>query len=229
MDHAAGVGVGHRLRDRLEDRQEPGQVVGRARAGREQVGQRLALDQLHGEERPAVGEGAQLVDRHDARVLQLAADLRLLDEPADQVGVVAEVLAEDLDGHVAAEVGVAALEHGAHAAAGDLAVDPVAESRCRRRSRAGRSARAPRRGRVAEQDAGHGADRRADRVEHRTRPERQVERVAGLGSGPGSGTSRCPALTKRAAGKGRWQSSAPQSGHVAIAMTRSPSRGDPWV
>ena len=86
VDHAAGVGVGHRLADRLEDRQEPGQVVGRRRAGREQVGQRLPLDQLHGEVRPAVGEGAQLVDRHDARVLELAADLGLLDEPADQLG-----------------------------------------------------------------------------------------------------------------------------------------------
>ena len=66
---------------------------GRSSAGAEraaeQLGQRLPLDQLHAEERPAVGEGAQLVDRHDARVLELAADLRLLDEAADQVGVVA--------------------------------------------------------------------------------------------------------------------------------------------
>ena len=34
---------------------------------------------------------------------------------------------QDLDGQVAAEVGVAALEDRAHAAAGDLAVDPVAD------------------------------------------------------------------------------------------------------
>ena len=31
MDHAAGVGIGHRLADLLEDRQESGQVVVRRR------------------------------------------------------------------------------------------------------------------------------------------------------------------------------------------------------
>ena len=108
--------------DRKRGRSSSGSV-----AGLEQLGQGVALDQLHGEERPAVGEGAQLVDRDDAGVLELAADLRLLDEAADHVGVVAEVFAQDLQGHVAAEVGVAALEDGAHAAAGDLAVDPVAD------------------------------------------------------------------------------------------------------
>jgi hypothetical protein len=41
-------------------------------------------------------------------VLELAADLRLLDEAADQVGLVAEVGSQDLDRDVAAEVGVAA-------------------------------------------------------------------------------------------------------------------------
>ena len=54
-------------------------------------------------------------------MLELAADLRLLDEAVDQVGPVAVLLEQDLDGQVAAEVGVAAPEHGAHAAAGDLA------------------------------------------------------------------------------------------------------------
>ena len=32
VDHAAGVGIGHRLADLLEDREEPGQVVGRGSA-----------------------------------------------------------------------------------------------------------------------------------------------------------------------------------------------------
>ena len=54
-------------------------------------------------------------------MLELAGDLRLLDEPADQLGVVAVPLQQDLDGQVAAEVGVAPLEHGAHPAPGDLA------------------------------------------------------------------------------------------------------------
>ena len=126
MDHAAGVGVGHRLSDGREDRQEPWQVVGRGRAGRVQLGQRPPSHQLHAEEGPAVGKGAQFVDRHDAGVLELAADLGLLDEAAGHVGVAAEVVAKDLDGDVAAEVVVVALEDGAHAAAADLAVDAVA-------------------------------------------------------------------------------------------------------
>ena len=54
-------------------------------------------------------------------MLQLAGDLGLLDEPADQLGVVAVGFEQDLHGEVAAEVGITPLEHGAHAAAGDLA------------------------------------------------------------------------------------------------------------
>ena len=121
VDHAPGVGIGHRLADLLEDRQEPRPVVRRVLAGLQQRGQGAALDQLHGEVEPAVGEPAQLVDRDDPRVLELAADLRLLDEPADHLGVVAVLLQQHLDGQVAAEVDVAALEDRPHAAAGDLA------------------------------------------------------------------------------------------------------------
>ena len=90
------------------------------------------MHQLHREVGPAVGEGAQLVDRHDPRVLELAADLGLLDEAADQLGLVAVCLEQDLDGQVAAEVGVAALEDRPHAAAGDLAQDLVAVALLRR-------------------------------------------------------------------------------------------------
>ena len=167
MDHPPGVGVGDRLGDRLEDRQEPGPIVVGAVAGLEQLGQGVALDQLHGEEGPAVGEGAQLVDGDDAGVLELAADLRLLDEPSDHVRIIAEVVAEDLQSHVASEVGVAALEDGAHAAAGDLAVDAIADRgivvavSLRPDDRPGLLAG----GRVAEQDAGDGADGCGDRVQ----------------------------------------------------------------
>ena len=37
VDHAAGVGVGHRLADLLEDRQEAGQVVAGVGAGLQQL------------------------------------------------------------------------------------------------------------------------------------------------------------------------------------------------
>ena len=70
----------------------------------------MALDQLHAEEGAAVGEGSELVDRDDAGVLELAADLGFLDEAAGHVGVVAVVVAEDLEGDLAVEVGVAAFQ-----------------------------------------------------------------------------------------------------------------------
>ena len=121
MDDAPDVGVGHRQAHLLEDAEEPRPVLGRARALLQQFSQGAALDQLHGEIRPAIGEGAQLIDRDHAGVLQLAGDLGLLDEPADQVGVLAMLLEQDLDGQVAAEVAVAPLDDDAHPAAGDLA------------------------------------------------------------------------------------------------------------
>ena len=54
-------------------------------------------------------------------MLELAADLRLLDEPADHVGLVAELLAQHLDRQVAAQVGIVPLEDHPHAAAADHA------------------------------------------------------------------------------------------------------------
>ncbi len=116
------------LGDRLEDRQESRQPVGRALAAIEQFGECVPLDQLHGEERPSVAEETQFIDRNDAGMLQLAADLRLLDEPADHIDVVAEVFAKNFHRDVAAEVGVTSPEDLAHAPACDLAVDAVAHS-----------------------------------------------------------------------------------------------------
>ena len=145
-------------------------------AGLQQLRQGVALDQLHGEEGPEVGEGAQLVDRHDAGVLELAADLGLLDEPADHAGVVAEVVAQHLERDVAAEVGVAALEDGAHAAAGDLAIDAVADRAVvivvALRPDDGPGLLAGRG--VAEQDAGDRANGGGDRVQDAGRGRRLV-------------------------------------------------------
>ena len=59
-------------------------------------------------------------------MLELAADLRLLDEPPDHGRVPGVARVEHLHRDVAAEVGVAPLEDDAHPAAGDLAEDVVA-------------------------------------------------------------------------------------------------------
>ncbi len=165
VDHAPRVGIGHRLADLLEDRQEPRPVLGRVLAGLQEGRQRAALDQLHGDEQPAVGEPSQLVDRDDPRMLELAADLGLLDEAAHHLGPVAMLLQQDLDGQVAAEVDVAPLEDGPHAAPGDLAQELVAAPTRRRPARASprnRAGRASRR-RPARRGAARGAPVRSIR------------------------------------------------------------------
>jgi hypothetical protein len=85
------------------------------------VVQCAALDQLHGKEGAAVGQGAQVVNRRDARVLQLGGDARLVGEPAGAGRVGRVAVLEQLDGHVPVEGEVARLVDDAHAAAADLA------------------------------------------------------------------------------------------------------------
>ncbi len=126
MDDAARVRIGHRLADGGEDRQVAVPVLGDVRACREQRGEGLALHELHREEGLAVLPEADLVDGHDARVLQLSADLRLLHEALHDLGVALVLLADHLHRHVAAQVHVVALEHDSHAAASDLAQHAVA-------------------------------------------------------------------------------------------------------
>ena len=125
VDHPLGVGIRHRLRHLQGDGQQAGPIGRRVGPFAEDRRERLALDQLHGEEGP-VAEAADVVDRHDAGMLQLAADLRLLDEALGHVGAVGVPLQEHLDREVAAEVDVPAPQHGPHAAAGDLAGELVA-------------------------------------------------------------------------------------------------------
>ena len=86
-----GVGVPDRLAHLLEHRQEPPAVGRRVGPLLEQLVERPPLDELHRQERPAVGQGADLVDRRDAGVLELAGDPRLVEEPAggERVGGVA--------------------------------------------------------------------------------------------------------------------------------------------
>ena len=131
----------------------------------------MALDQLHGEVGTLVGELAQFVDRHDARVLQLAADLGLLDETPPQLGVVLVRRQQHLDGNVAAQVSIAALEDGAHAAAGDLAGQLITR---RQRKRFGRHRRG-----VGPDDRGGRLRRRLAQLDPRPRLIGRLERLAG--------------------------------------------------
>jgi hypothetical protein len=103
VNHPAGVGVGHRLAGLQEDAQQRRPVVVGPRPRAEQLGQGAALDQLHGEERPPVVTPADVVHRHDPRVLQLADDLRLPEEPPHAVRGNLVPPAEQLDGQLAVE------------------------------------------------------------------------------------------------------------------------------
>ncbi len=120
-----GVRVSDGLADRFEDRKKASPVLRRAGTSLKERRQGLPLDQLHREERALISEAAQFVNRDDARVLKLPADLGLLDEPADQGRVVPVLLQQHLDGQVAAEIGIASLEYRSHAAAGNLAQDLI--------------------------------------------------------------------------------------------------------
>ena len=116
-------------------------------------------------------------------MLELAADLRLLDEPPDQLGPVAVLLQEDLHGEVAAQVDVAALEDGAHAAAGDLAeeLQPAGGGGNPGRGRTDDRRRVILGDRVAEQDAREAADRlrqRRRRVRRSTVNRRRCDAVS---------------------------------------------------
>ena len=80
MNNAVGVGVADGLAHGLEDGQQPA-ALGRWVGPLLQDGFECApLDELHGQERPAIGEGADLMHGRDARVLQLASDPRLTEE-----------------------------------------------------------------------------------------------------------------------------------------------------
>ena len=90
----------------------------RARAGAvlalgQEVAQLLAADELHGDEGDAV-RFVDAVDDRDVGVLEGGGGLGLAQEALAPVGVLRELLGEDLEGHFAVELGVD--RHGPSAA-----------------------------------------------------------------------------------------------------------------
>jgi hypothetical protein len=135
VNDVAAVGVGQGLSDLLEDAQQLGQAVswrqvcdhlpillGKLQTCRhggpraEDVGQRPAADQLHGEVEPAVGEPSEVMDGDDGGVLKQAVDARLLLEAPFRLGVSRELRPQHLDRQVAFQRRVAAAVDLAHAA-----------------------------------------------------------------------------------------------------------------
>ena len=122
------VGVVDRVADvgeppqQLAQLQRPPAGVGlQRRVGVEAVDgllEAVAADEPHGVVGPAVGVGAQAVDRDDPRVLQPAGDLGL-EQEAGAADRVVGVLVEDLlERHLAVQLGVQGDEDGAQAAPG---------------------------------------------------------------------------------------------------------------
>jgi len=100
------------------------QRLGAHRAGGDPCGQRLALEELHDEERPAV----LLVDVEDAadvRMGQRGCRTGLPLQPLERLGVVREVLRQELQGDVPAEAQVLGLIDDAHSASPDPFEDAV--------------------------------------------------------------------------------------------------------
>src|SRR5262245_65780013 len=100
MDDAARMRVGHGLTDLLKDGEPARQV-----RGRQEFGQGASLDELHAEEGSSIRQLAQLMDRSDARMLELAHDLRLFEEALAQAGVFRTRPQQNLDGQTAVKIG----------------------------------------------------------------------------------------------------------------------------
>ena len=117
VDDAVLVGVLRRPR-RPADQLRPPRAGAAGR--RRPLRQALALDEPHAEVMLPVVL-ADLVDRHDAGMVEVGGGLGLGVEPLD-VGVVGELAGEDhLEGHGAVQADLPRLVDDPHAAAGDLA------------------------------------------------------------------------------------------------------------
>jgi hypothetical protein len=120
VDHSLAVGIADRLAHLLEHRQEPAAVAARLRPFVQQLLQGPALDELHRQVRPLVGQGADLEHRYNAGVLEPCRDAGLVQETLPQEGIVPVTLVKDLDSDLPAERLVASAVDDAHPAVRQL-------------------------------------------------------------------------------------------------------------
>ncbi|HVJ82438.1 MAG TPA: hypothetical protein VNC50_15325 [Planctomycetia bacterium] len=118
VDHSLAVSVA----DRLRHLQECGDVTGAIhRPIGKVVGESLASDELHCQERTAVRQNAYFVNGGYAGMLELARHLAFFDETRNGFSVAAVPVLKDLDGDLSIHRGVVGAIHDPHAAAADLA------------------------------------------------------------------------------------------------------------
>ena len=121
VDDAGAMRLVERRRDLDRDLQR---LVERQRALRQPVGQRLAFEVLHDEKRRALLL-ADVVERADVRMRELAIGAAFAVEPFAELRVGGQRVGEDLDRDGAVEARVARLVHLAHAARADRGGDLV--------------------------------------------------------------------------------------------------------
>ena len=143
VNHPMRMRVADSLRDLFENGDEAGAVLPGLMSGArlQHCRQRFTFDELHGQERPAIGHRAQLVCGRNAGMLELPGDLRFDNEALGGGGVGLVILAEQLDGDFPLEPQVARLVDDTHAAPADFAQKLIArrsQNRNRRRAGGGR-------------------------------------------------------------------------------------------
>ena len=126
MQDATAVCVGHRVTDVEEPAEQLPHCQGpltrvatrdvRLVEVRDGVLEVVPLDEPHGIKGPAVGVGAQAVDRDDPRMLEPAGDLGFSQEAGPAVRVVSVSVADLLQGHVAVQLLVTGDVNGPQAA-----------------------------------------------------------------------------------------------------------------
>ena len=178
------------------------------RVAHHHLGQRLALQELHHDEGPPVGRGAEVGDVDDVLVADGAGQPRLLQQARDQLGLVVELLEQHLDRHRPPEHRVPRLVHRPHAALADAADDLVAVGQHRTQQRVGGRSSGPGAGTVTPTFVAAGSSSGeamvVSRVYYRGRAlrERAQPHIRQSGGGcPGTicgGRGGCPEPTPRA-------------------------------
>ena len=115
------VRVFQRLGDLPGDRQRLGN---RNWSLRDAIGQRRAFDQLHHQRRGAASP-LETVDGGDVRVVERREDLGFAPEAREPIGISGHRLGQDLDRHVALQVGVGGAVDLTHSASAELGEDLV--------------------------------------------------------------------------------------------------------
>ena len=120
VDDVVGMGRADRREELLGDVERL--VDGHAALVLEDRAERLALDELHDDEERLVVL-VEVVDAHDARVVEGRDGGRLALEAAPELGVAGVGVAQDLDRHRDLEAGMEAPVDDAHRAATELSLD----------------------------------------------------------------------------------------------------------